>query len=488
MAGTLAPDLFQAFYDVNGNPLAGYKLFTYAAGTSDKLDTFSDVALAVPNPNPITLDTAGRPSVGASRVALYLSPGLAYKFVIALPTDTDPPVAPVLTQDNVGAVPGSSVDIDVAAIAGESASAGEQGYLADGSGGTTAGRWYKGDATSAAKSVTPRITGFFTTSVLAGAATTVRIGGRATGLSGLTPGTTYFMSTTPGQVTSTPGGAFVRFLGVADGLTTLVIAPNPFVKYFDSIQSKSANYTATVDDDLILGTGTWTLTLYAAGGGNIGRKLRVKNNGTGVITIDGNSSETVHGTVTTPLFPGEEVLLTSDGSNWIANFSGVRRVDVVTTLATFSNNANENTLYSFSVPANTLGTNRVLHFRAFILIETDGGGARNVNFRVKFGATTFLGGNMPLPAAETHFLALDIHLFEGGTTNSQRVVGTMLTSQHNSGGAAWLALSATASMLAGNVTGAEDTTAAKTFALTAQMDAAAVSFTTTMSAAELTLE
>ena len=49
---------FQAA-DTNGAPLAGGQLFTYAAGTSVLLATYSDAAGAVPNTNPVILDALG---------------------------------------------------------------------------------------------------------------------------------------------------------------------------------------------------------------------------------------------------------------------------------------------------------------------------------------------------------------------------------------------------------------------------------------------
>jgi hypothetical protein len=45
------------------SPAVGYKLHTYVSGTSTPLATYSDFALAVPNMNPVTLDTRGEASV-----------------------------------------------------------------------------------------------------------------------------------------------------------------------------------------------------------------------------------------------------------------------------------------------------------------------------------------------------------------------------------------------------------------------------------------
>ncbi len=72
-APILFPPLFRAF-DTAGNPLAGGQLFTYAAGTTTPLATYSDDAGTVQNANPVILDTTGS-------AVVRLGTG-AYKFVL----------------------------------------------------------------------------------------------------------------------------------------------------------------------------------------------------------------------------------------------------------------------------------------------------------------------------------------------------------------------------------------------------------------------
>jgi len=93
MANSLAPVLKQKFWTNNGQPAAGYKVFTYAAGTDTKLDTYQSVNGAA-NLNPITLDFRGEANI-------WVPPNVAYKFVYSPPNDTDPPTAPIWTIDNV---------------------------------------------------------------------------------------------------------------------------------------------------------------------------------------------------------------------------------------------------------------------------------------------------------------------------------------------------------------------------------------------------
>lgn len=93
MANVLSPSPKLQFLDNNGEPAVGYKLFTYIAGSSTKLDTYVSSAGAA-NTNPIILDYRGETNV-------WIPPNVAYKYVFAKPADTDPPANPIWTIDNL---------------------------------------------------------------------------------------------------------------------------------------------------------------------------------------------------------------------------------------------------------------------------------------------------------------------------------------------------------------------------------------------------
>lgn len=59
----LSPSPKLQFFDANGNPLAGGKLYTYAAGTTTPLATYTDSSASTPNANPIILDIRGEANV-----------------------------------------------------------------------------------------------------------------------------------------------------------------------------------------------------------------------------------------------------------------------------------------------------------------------------------------------------------------------------------------------------------------------------------------
>lgn len=95
---TLMPVGRQTFFDANGDPLPGAKLYFTASGTSTPLDTYSD-STGTLNANPVICDSAGRATV-------YLQ-AAAYKLVVKNSADvtqyTVDPVAAVNVAQASGA-------------------------------------------------------------------------------------------------------------------------------------------------------------------------------------------------------------------------------------------------------------------------------------------------------------------------------------------------------------------------------------------------
>ena len=95
------------FFDNNGVPLAGGKLYTYAAGTTTPAVTYTSNTGATPHANPIILDSAGRVSS-----EIWLTTSATYKFVLTTSNDIQ-----LWTKDNIGGVP-SEIYSDLAALTG----------------------------------------------------------------------------------------------------------------------------------------------------------------------------------------------------------------------------------------------------------------------------------------------------------------------------------------------------------------------------------
>lgn len=87
-----------------------------------------------------------------------------------------------------------------------------------------------------------------------------------------------------------------------------------------TIQTKTANYTVLITDDVVLVSGSaFTLTLPTAVG-NTGKVLTLKKTDSSfanIITIDANSTETIDGNLTVTMnTQNETYVIFSDGSNW----------------------------------------------------------------------------------------------------------------------------------------------------------------------------
>ena len=134
MAVNLSPigNGFQ-FFNNDGLPLNAGKIYTYQAGSTTPLSTFTDSSGLIANTNPIILGTDGRPPS-----TIWLTEGFFYKFVLKTSADVT-----IQTYDNlygiIGAAPPAATPIPSGGIFLWSGSIGSipAGYvLCNGSNGT----------------------------------------------------------------------------------------------------------------------------------------------------------------------------------------------------------------------------------------------------------------------------------------------------------------------------------------------------------------
>ena len=123
----------QQYFDNNGVPLAGGLIYTYQAGTSTPLATYTDNGGITANANPIVLDSAGRVPY-----EIWMFTGYSYKFVIQSATATS-----IQTLDNLYPIlqnaPTSAPAIPSGGIilwSGSTGSVPSGWYLCDGTNGT----------------------------------------------------------------------------------------------------------------------------------------------------------------------------------------------------------------------------------------------------------------------------------------------------------------------------------------------------------------
>jgi hypothetical protein len=79
------------FFDNNGVPLNGGLIYTYGAGTTTPVSTYTDSSASTNNTNPIVLDSAGR-----TPAQIWLTAGASYKFVLQTSTGVL-----IKTDDNI---------------------------------------------------------------------------------------------------------------------------------------------------------------------------------------------------------------------------------------------------------------------------------------------------------------------------------------------------------------------------------------------------
>lgn len=96
---SLTPSPVMQFFYADGTPLVGGKLYSYEAGTSTPLATFTDQSGTATNPNPIVLDARGE-------AAVWLGSSGYYKLRLTTSDDVE-----IWTADNIGGL-ATQYDLD----------------------------------------------------------------------------------------------------------------------------------------------------------------------------------------------------------------------------------------------------------------------------------------------------------------------------------------------------------------------------------------
>jgi len=86
------------FFSTTGLPLNGGYIYTYQAGSTTALATYTDSTGNTANANPIVLGTDGRPPQ-----EIWLNSGYSYKFVLTTSTGTQ-----IATYDNLYGIPSTT--------------------------------------------------------------------------------------------------------------------------------------------------------------------------------------------------------------------------------------------------------------------------------------------------------------------------------------------------------------------------------------------
>jgi hypothetical protein len=113
---------------------------------------------------------------------------------------------------------------------------------------------------------------------------------------------------------------------------------------FVPILTKTGTYTTTNTDRgqyINVTSGTFTINLLAAATAGLGFEQVIRNSGTGIVTVDPNSSETIDGFTTLTLYSGDScyIMSTGSGNTWlsISRFSLTENIQVKTGVYTVVN-------------------------------------------------------------------------------------------------------------------------------------------------------
>jgi len=107
----------------------------------------------------------------------------------------------------------------------------------------------------------------------------------------------------------------IKTLSEAINTELLTAFAKGFLNNIVSLSTTTA-VDATYKGKLIDCTGTMTLNLLAAATASSSFPLMIRNSGSGVVTLDGNASETINGSTTQALAAGQSAVIGCDGSNW----------------------------------------------------------------------------------------------------------------------------------------------------------------------------
>lgn len=268
--------------DSSGTPYAGAKANFYLTGTSTPTDTYSDADLTTPNANPVVADSAGLFGI------IYFDPSVTYKLVLTQSDDTE-----IYTEDPVSestTVVGNDI---ITKTATYTTVAGDEGKVIE-------------------------CTGTFTLTLLPAATA-------AAGFTQVVTNVGTGIITVDGNASETINGKTTVVLGVNESLFIACDGSNWAGVHSTSATNQvetitGAETVAVADRNRVYNvtSGTFTMDLLAAATAGEGFAFTVVNQGSGTVTIDPNSTETINGVSTFDLVSGSSVICVCTGSEWLS--------------------------------------------------------------------------------------------------------------------------------------------------------------------------
>lgn len=201
-----------------------------------------------------------------------------------------------------------------------------------------------------------------------------------------------------------------------------------------AVTSRSSNTVLAAADNnvLFVFTSSFTQTLTAAATLGSAWSVNVRNDGTGVITVDPNASETIDGNTTINIYPGEAFTIVCDGSNF--KTVGRRKGLVMIQQQTASSSASvdfttgfsdaEFTRYQLEWDGLVTATDNT---NLWLRISQDGGstyksGASDYAYNVQFNNTGTTLGNVGSAADTKIVVARNLDTTATGANSSGKVM------------------------------------------------------------------
>jgi len=175
---------------------------------------------------------------------------------------------------------------------------------------------------------------------------------------------------------------------------------------------------------------------------------------------------------------------TGTAPTWSSNYS--KKIDVTQSTLSFTNNNTEQTIYSTTIPANSLSTNNLIKMKVYMTVIGGNGSSQQVTFNLKYGSTTIathVTTAQTLPSSKSFQGFIEGIVMGNSSTSSQKgILFIDLLGQQffPSGTVSTPVLRAVSSG-----TASEDSTADKTLSLTIQIPDATNQFTSISGYVEL---
>lgn len=160
-----------------------------------------------------------------------------------------------------------------------------------------------------------------------------------------------------------------------------------------------------------------------------------------------------------------------DGTKWAPGAAGSSALLSKSSVEVDITTTTETDMFRYSVPANTLGTDKTVWVHLHGTYTNNSGSGKTLTLRIKYGATTiFNDDSISFASGADRAWMLDTYLTARGSASSEIMYGSMTVSNNNvaTSGIGDLTTNDTlASSIGGNAT--EDSTAAKDYAITCQL-------------------